>query len=179
LVKNACVVGVSFLAGAYRDLFGSDFFSLMPNLLRNLPPNLLSNLFADLLPNLPQNSIILKQIWLHISDFDADLRSDLEEDLKADLKADFRSDFEADLRSDFEAARKVPFLVKNACVVGGSFFAGAIGNLLDLTFFLWCQICSEICCKICLQIYFQICLQICVQICCQIVEFRCRSANRC
>ena len=48
----------------------------------------------------------------------------------------------------FEAARKVPFLVKNACVVGGSFLAGAIGNLLDLTFFLWCQICSEICSEI-------------------------------
>ena len=26
----------------------------------------------------------------------------------------------------FEAARKAPFLVKNACVVGGSFLAGAI-----------------------------------------------------
>ena len=72
------------------------------------------------------------------------------------------------------------FLVKNACVVGGSFLARAIvGNLLDLTFFLWCQIWSEICCKICLQIYFQICLQICFQICCQILEFRCRSAGRC
>ena len=51
------------------------------------------------------------------------------------MEADCRSDFEADRRSDFEVARKVPFLVKNACVVGGSFFAGAIETLLDLTFF--------------------------------------------
>ena len=62
------------------------------------------------------------------ADFEADLRSDFDVDLRSDLEADLRSDFEADLRSDFEAARKVPFLVKNACVVGGSFLAGAIGT---------------------------------------------------
>ena len=70
------------------------------------------------------------------ADFDADFGADFGADLRSDLEADFRSDFEANLRSDFEAARKVPFLVKNACVVGGSFLAGAIETLLFLSFFL-------------------------------------------
>ena len=72
-------------------------------------------------------------------DLRADLKADLRADLRADLKVDFNSDFDADFDSDFDAdfeadfcadcsqaARKVPFLVKNACVVGGSFLAGAM-----------------------------------------------------
>ena len=77
------------------------------------------------------------------ADLKADLRADLKADFNSDFDADFDSDFDADFEADFradcsQAARKVPFLVKNACVVGGSFLAGAIGNLLDLTFSLWC-----------------------------------------
>ena len=70
------------------------------------------------------------------------------------------------------------FSLKKKSPSGEFFFSAAIGNLLDLTFFLWCQICSEICFEICIQIYSQICSQICFEICFKILEFRCRFEGR-